>query len=435
MNFNQISKNPKSNKMLNEILSDNLNCNSAFVNKSNNPSDLNLKKNHSSFTTSDKISNPKLANRILIREHTNTSLHERLKYLVLSERKLLTTIIDYLAEVKRRRLYAELGYSSLFNYCVKELGYSESATLRRLNAIKLVSECPEIKEKLKSGVLNLTTVSMAQTFFQKEKNLFQKNNLYLNPDSRLQTQVNLNFGINDNNSIDRSSVNANSNSFLTKNNTNSSITNLAQRTSIFNSPAAKINFLETLENKTIQQVQNEFVKISPYVAKFNEQQKPLTENLTELKITLNKTQLQKLKRLKELRPDFKSTAELLEWSLDQSLKKLDPLINAQVHTTVTEVITTTSNPVNPNSKSKPSLLNKKISLKSHVHLKSNSQCSFVSESGQKCLETYGLEVDHIHPKAKGGSNSPNNLRLLCKAHNQFEAVKHFGAKQMGFYLK
>jgi 5-methylcytosine-specific restriction endonuclease McrA len=41
-----------------------------------------------------------------------------------------------------------------------------------------------------------------------------------------------------------------------------------------------------------------------------------------------------------------------------------------------------------------------------------------------------LEIDHVIPYAKGGSNSPENLRLLCPAHNRLAAEKEYGKNHM-----
>lgn len=45
-----------------------------------------------------------------------------------------------------------------------------------------------------------------------------------------------------------------------------------------------------------------------------------------------------------------------------------------------------------------------------------------------CGSTYALQIDHIWPRAKGGTDHPSNLRVLCRACNQRSAIKHFGAR-------
>jgi len=58
------------------------------------------------------------------------------------------------------------------------------------------------------------------------------------------------------------------------------------------------------------------------------------------------------------------------------------------------------------------------------------RCSFRSADGHRCGETRALEFDHIRPLALGGATEPGNLRLLCRAHNQFEAERVLGRERI-----
>ena len=60
---------------------------------------------------------------------SNSELISRLESLVQTEKETTAEIIRHLAEVDSRRLYASLGYSSLFDYAVRNLGYSDSAAI------------------------------------------------------------------------------------------------------------------------------------------------------------------------------------------------------------------------------------------------------------------------------------------------------------------
>ncbi len=62
-----------------------------------------------------------------------------------------------------------------------------------------------------------------------------------------------------------------------------------------------------------------------------------------------------------------------------------------------------------------------------VWARDQGRCTFVSESGQRCPARTGLELDHIEPVARGGEATEQNLRLRCRAHNQYEAESTFGA--------
>ncbi len=58
------------------------------------------------------------------------------------------------------------------------------------------------------------------------------------------------------------------------------------------------------------------------------------------------------------------------------------------------------------------------------------RCAFEGTDGHRCGETRQLEVDHIIPVALGGKTTPENLRLLCRAHNQYEAERIFGKEHV-----
>jgi hypothetical protein len=53
-------------------------------------------------------------------------------------------------------------------------------------------------------------------------------------------------------------------------------------------------------------------------------------------------------------------------------------------------------------------------------------CNWVDAQGVRCGTRAWLEVDHRQPRGKGGSSEPDNLRLLCRAHNQFAAERAYG---------
>src|SRR6185369_13706857 len=97
-----------------------------------------------------------------------TLLNETQK-LVKQERELLSQILHHLREIERRRLFSFLKLSSLFEYATQELGYSEDQAYRRIQAMRLLKELPEIEEKINLGALNLTHLGMAQSLFKREQ--------------------------------------------------------------------------------------------------------------------------------------------------------------------------------------------------------------------------------------------------------------------------
>ncbi len=89
--------------------------------------------------------------------------------LVRHERHLQGAIIDHLAEIEGRRLYLQRGCSSLFDYAVRELGYSDAAAGRRIGAVRLCADQPGARERLRDGSLTLSAAAELQWAFDRQR--------------------------------------------------------------------------------------------------------------------------------------------------------------------------------------------------------------------------------------------------------------------------
>ncbi len=79
---------------------------------------------------------------------TDQSLLKDTKSLAQKERSLRIQILWHLREIDRRKLYADLKYSSLWEYATQELGYSEGTAFRRITAARALGAMPELATKL-----------------------------------------------------------------------------------------------------------------------------------------------------------------------------------------------------------------------------------------------------------------------------------------------
>ena len=86
---------------------------------------------------------------------TAHDLDRRLADLVRSERHLVVQFVVELAGFAKRELYRELGYTSLFCYCVRQLGLSKSSAFRRSEAARLIARFPVIADRLAQGRLSI----------------------------------------------------------------------------------------------------------------------------------------------------------------------------------------------------------------------------------------------------------------------------------------
>jgi hypothetical protein len=89
------------------------------------------------------------------------TLHNELLELRKQENEVTALILEKLQQMESTRGYLPMGYSSLFDYLVRGLKYSESTAYQRQACVKLSCEMPEIKEKLDSGQVTYSTLTMA----------------------------------------------------------------------------------------------------------------------------------------------------------------------------------------------------------------------------------------------------------------------------------
>src|SRR5687767_8387902 len=97
------------------------------------------------------------------------SLLENLKSLVAFERKITADILLLLRDAEDTKLFACMGYSSIFEFCTKELGFSEGAAYRRVSAMRLLRREESCEEKLRTGELSLSSAAKVETVFKQAR--------------------------------------------------------------------------------------------------------------------------------------------------------------------------------------------------------------------------------------------------------------------------
>ena len=329
------------------------------------------------------------------------------KSLATQERKIGIEVLHHLREIESRRLFASLGFSSLFEYCVKELGYAGGSAHRRISAMRLLREIPEYESKLQEGIVTVSSLSQLQGFLVQEKR--QMGKIY--------------------------------------------------------PKEAKIELLEQIEGKSFEQTARVLAAISPEQIR-PEKARVLNEEDTEIRFTADRALMAKLERLKNLmghQAQAQTYAGLIGELADIALKKLDPLQKRdllqkeaapsknlamslpplevkeaevkEAEVKETEVKETDVKKMTAKGTVPEKMLhqNRYIpeKIRRFVWQRDQGRCSFVDrKSGRQCESRYALQIDHIHPVGKGGTSEIENLRLLCAVHNQFAAIESYGAIQM-----
>ncbi|MCB9025951.1 MAG: HNH endonuclease [Bdellovibrionaceae bacterium] len=202
--------------------------------------------------------------------------------LVQKERHMLTQVLHHLKEVERRRLFSDLGYQSLFEYAVKELKYSEGQAGRRIQAMRLLKELPEIEKKIESGALSLTNISQAQAYFREVKKSVKL--IEYTKSAATKTESNKILKASD-----------------------------------------KVKILENLENKSTREGQKILLQMLPEIALPKEKERILSDHHTEIRFVINqelKNRLAELRSLLGAKGATMNMAELIEYMTKTSIEAI-----------------------------------------------------------------------------------------------------------------
>ena len=74
-------------------------------------------------------------------------------------------------------------------------------------------------------------------------------------------------------------------------------------------------------------------------------------------------------------------------------------------------------------------------VKRAVRQRDGRQRTFVDSHGRRCTARDGLEFHHQQPFGRGGDHRPNNVYMICPAHNRYLAERDYGKEMMAWYRR
>ncbi len=336
-------------------------------------------------------------------------LHEKLMNLVAEERKLTLTVLEYLRESEARRLYAERGHSSLFEYCVSELRYSESAAMRRISAMRALKFLPELREQVESGELKVTQLATLQSFVRMEA---KAGKTYSVPETRALFQAACGKSTRETEKL----LSERNPAYVTR-----------ETVRVVSPTQTQLTFTAD-ENlmQEIQAVRDRFAHQLPAGATLADVVRFMAK-IALAKIALAKTVLAKtaLDMAPENRAARKRTTEMCTPEKEITEMRTSETPAPCPPAPKFRVAAAKSANQRKNPLPAPAMRSRyvPVAVKHAVWTRDQGICQFVSRiTGKKCLSRHRLQVDHIVPFALGGSSvDPEGLRLLCFSHNQWEA--------------
>ena len=339
----------------------------------------------------------------------DSKLAQALRAGVADDRAALAMRLAQIAEFDHRRLYLP-AYPSMYQYCLGELKYSEDATCRRLAAARLARRYPEIYAAIANGQHTLSTILMLEN--------------HLLPEAA--------HGLIEGSSGMTKSGVAH---YLAERFPRPDVPTLVQPIEHSHPAAAQPGIEPTLAlapGSTAAAVQEESglpaparvspidvvpapQRVVPVVA--HTRLTPLSPARYAIQVTISKATHDKLRQAQALLSHSVPSgdvAEVLDRALDALIVQLEK-----------RKFGATDRP--GRTRGSKRLRHIPAHVKRAVRARDGDQCTHVDEHGKRCTERKFLELDHVTPVARGGGNSASNLRLRCRAHNQYEAERVFGA--------
>src|SRR5215813_2864434 len=86
---------------------------------------------------------------------SSADLLARTRDLARKSQNVEADLLVHLAEIDARKLYAEWAFPSMFEFCVKDLGFSEGAAFSRIFVARAARMLPAMFDALRSGRVHL----------------------------------------------------------------------------------------------------------------------------------------------------------------------------------------------------------------------------------------------------------------------------------------
>jgi hypothetical protein len=191
----------------------------------------------------------------------------------------------------------------------------------------------------------------------------------------------------------------------------------------------KEDLVDLLSNKSLAESEVLVAQILDIAPMETTKIKSQKDESVRLEVTLTKSQWEKLLRMRELLsssiPDGSDWGQVLECAADQVIRLKDKSREKQPaganssgnasEIQNSEPLSLAASPLPPSSQVRKHI---PISIKRKVFQRDKC-CQYIDRvTGRRCESRWDLQIDHIQPVWADGTNTLENLRILCAGHNQ-----------------
>ena len=324
---------------------------------------------------------------------SDPALVRDLTALVARDRATTAALLAHLAEVDERKLYLPDAHPSMFSWCVGVLKFSEDIAYKRIRAARAARSIPAIFDRIADGRLSLSTVVLLAPYLTAENAVELIEAAAGKRLSEVEELIARRFPRSESLPLAVALPNPGA---LTREG------QLAAR------PVQVTTPLSGCHRGGRSGAASEGPKVVP-----------IAEERYELRLSLGKETIEDLRRAQALM-SHSVPAGAVDQVIALALKSL-------VRDLERRKFAATSRPRQAPGRASDDPRHIPAAVKRAVWERDHGRCTFVSEQGERCPAHSMLEFDHADPVARGGRSTVENLRLRCRAHNQFAAERMFGA--------
>ena len=315
----------------------------------------------------------------LLKSTSDDELLHRLSRLVQQSRRVESELVAHIAEVDERRLCAREACASMFTYCTEVLHMSEAEAYLRIRVARASRKHPELLRMLEDGRIHLTGAAKLSPY------LTEANRDTVLPRATHKSKAKL----------------------------EELVAEVAPKPDV----APKIRKLPAPAQLRPDSVV--LPKVTP-----QKTLEPLAPARYKVQFTASAELKDKIERLRALMPDS-DLAVLIDEAVTEKIERLEAKRFAKTKKPRKSV---EESDTSPSSRYIPAPVRRVVSERD------GNQCTFVDSNGRRCKSRDRLEFHHDKPFAKGGDRSPENIQLMCKAHNQYLAECVYGRETMERYF-
>jgi 5-methylcytosine-specific restriction endonuclease McrA len=360
---------------------------------------------------------------MMLRTLSDQALLSGIQKLIRDERTCTLRVLLHLNEIERRRLHLKLAYTSMFDYCTSGLGYSESAASRRIRAARCLARFPEVYDLLESNRANISTLAQISRVLSTDN----RTALLARIQGQSQRQVE---------------------AIVAEFAPRAAVPRDRVSTVVVPAPAQAVPLTLSVPESATE------AALWSCTSGDNHNRSGCTPDTSDAGSTrpmemTGATRMEKRKlvqfcasegfmnkvdQVKSLvwhrLPARASLEQVFELALDLVISREDP--RARKLRREMRASTPSPKPTAPRVEQQPEKqvddLSRRIPavVRDMVYTRDEGRCAFTGPGGKRCASTTALQVDHIKPFARGGTSSPDNLRLLCAYHNRLEAERLLG---------